>query len=93
MPDNVRAHVIISGRVQGVAFRMETQLAAERVGVTGWVRNRPDGTVEAALEGDKPKVEQMLQWCRRGPVLARVDAVDVRWKDFEGEFPDFRIVR
>jgi acylphosphatase len=71
---------------------METQWAAERIGVRGWVRNRRDGTVEATLEGDKPRVEEMLQWCRRGPALARVDAVDIRWENFAGEFPGFRIV-
>lgn len=92
MSESVRARVVISGRVQGVAFRMETQWAAERIGVTGWVRNRRDGTVEATLEGDKRRVEEMLQWCRRGPALARVDTVDISWENFAGEFAGFRIV-
>jgi acylphosphatase len=93
MAEDVRAHAIISGRVQGVAYRIETQWAAGRIGVCGWVRNRPDETVEALIEGPRPKVEEMLGWCRRGPALARVDTVDVRWEDPSGEFPDFRIVR
>jgi acylphosphatase len=92
MAENVRAHVVITGRVQGVAFRMETQWTAERIGVQGWVRNRRDGTVEAVLEGEPARVAEMLQWCRRGPALARVDGVDIHWEDFVGEFKAFRIV-
>jgi len=65
MSDHVRVHVIISGRVQGVFFRMETQRAARRLGVVGWVRNLPDGTVEAVLEGSRSQVDAMLDWCRR----------------------------
>lgn len=92
MVENVRACAVISGRVQGVAFRFETQRAAERIGVHGWVRNRPDGTVEARFEGERARVEEMLAWCRRGPALARVTAVDVKWEDYRGEFTEFRIV-
>jgi len=92
MAENVRVRAVISGRVQGVAFRFETQRAAERIGVHGWVRNRLDGTVEVRFEGERSRVEQMVDWCRRGPVLARVTAVDVTWEDYRGEFTDFRIV-
>jgi len=92
MADNVRAHAVISGRVQGVAFRIETHWAAERIGVRGWVRNRRDGTVEALFEGERARVEEMVAWCRRGPELARVEAVDLRWEDYRGEFAKFSIV-
>jgi acylphosphatase len=92
MADNVRAHAVISGRVQGVAFRIETLWAAERIGVRGWVRNRRDGTVEALFEGERARVEEMVAWCRRGPELARVEAVDLRWEDYRGEFTKFSIV-
>ena len=92
MVENVRARALITGRVQGVAYRYETQWAAERLGVSGWVRNRLDGTVEALFEGERPKVEEMLAWCRRGPALARVTAVDVKWEDYRGEFAEFRIL-
>ena len=92
MVENARAHAVISGRVQGVAFRIETQWAAERIGVRGWVRNRWDGTVEALFEGERARVEEMIAWCRRGPELARVEAVDLRWEDYRGEFTDFSIV-
>jgi acylphosphatase len=93
MAENVRARAVISGRVQGVAFRFETQYAAERIGVRGWVRNRPDGTVQALFEGERERVEEMLAWCRRGPALARVTAVDVTWEDYGGDLAEFRILR
>jgi acylphosphatase len=92
MAENVRARAVISGRVQGVAFRFETQWTAERIGVRGWVRNRPDGTVQALFEGERARVEEMLAWCRRGPALARVAAVDVTWEDYRGEFKEFIIL-
>ncbi len=93
MGENVRARVVIDGRVQGVAYRFETQYAAERIGVNGWVRNRPDGTVQALFEGERARVEEMIAWCRRGPALARVTAVDVSWEDYCGDLSDFRILR
>jgi acylphosphatase len=93
MVENVRARAVIRGRVQGVAYRIETQWAAERIGVRGWVRNRADGSVEAVFEGERPNVEAMLAWCRRGPAPARVTAVDVSWEDYSGEVAGFRIVR
>jgi acylphosphatase len=93
MAENVRVRAVISGRVQGVAFRFETQYAAERIGVLGWVRNRPDGTVQALFEGERERVEEMLAWCRRGPALARVTAVDVTWEDYRGDLAEFRILR
>ncbi len=92
MVENARARAVISGRVQGVAFRIETQWAAERIGVRGWVRNRPDGTVEALFEGERARVEEMLAWSRHGPALARVTAVDVQREDYRGEFTEFRIL-
>jgi acylphosphatase len=91
--DNVRAHALISGRVQGVAYRIETQWAAERIGVRGWVRNLPDGRVEAVFEGGREEVDEILEWCRRGPALARVDAVDVRWENPTGGFTRFGVTR
>jgi acylphosphatase len=73
----IRRRVVVHGRVQGVWFRETTRLAAERRGVSGWVRNRPDGTVEAVLEGPDDAVESVVEACRRGPAGARVDRVDV----------------
>jgi acylphosphatase len=91
MNETVRAHVVIAGRVQGVAFRYETRSAAGRIGVTGWVRNRRDGSVEAVIEGTRAQVDDMLAWCRRGPALARVDDVAAHWEQPTGEFPRFEI--
>jgi acylphosphatase len=93
MAENVRAHAIISGRVQGVGFRYDMQWAAQGIGVHGWVRNRRDGSVEALIEGDKERVERMLEWCRRGSALSRVAAVDVTWENYTGEFSAFAIRR
>ena len=91
MEKQVRAHVVISGRVQGVFFRVETQRAAERFGVLGWVRNRPDGTVEAVFEGPQQNVDAALDWCRQGPRMSHVDKVDVNWQEYTGEFKHFDI--
>ena len=70
--------VTVTGMVQGVFFRAEAQQEAYRLGVAGWVRNEPDGTVAAHLEGEPGAVEAMVAWCREGPRRARVESVDVR---------------
>jgi len=87
----VRAHVFMSGRVQGVFFRSETRYEASRKNVSGWVRNTSDGRVEAVFEGEKDDVEELIEFCRRGPPGARVTKVDVLWEDYTGEFRGFRI--
>lgn len=81
----VRAHLIISGRVQGVWFRASTREVAEQLGVSGWVRNIPGGRVEAVFEGDPEAVRQAIDWCHQGPPGARVDRVDVTWEEPVGE--------
>jgi acylphosphatase len=91
MEDNVRARLLISGRVQGVAFRWETQRASQRHDVTGWVRNLPDGRVEAVIEGPRDQVNDLIDWCRKGPPAARVDSLDIQWGDFQGAFAGFDI--
>jgi len=83
--------VYVSGRVQGVFFRGETQDEATRQGVTGWVRNLRDGRVEAVFEGEENNVERLVEFCRRGPFGARVAHVDVLHEDYTGEFPDFQV--
>ncbi|MBS7640857.1 MAG: acylphosphatase [Candidatus Bathyarchaeia archaeon] len=88
----VRAHVFVSGRVQGVFFRHETKLRAIRNNVTGWVRNLPDGRVEAVFEGEKEAVEAMIDFCRMGPPGAKVKNVEVVWEEPTGEFKDFRVI-
>jgi acylphosphatase len=87
----VRAHVVVRGRVQGVWFRGSARDRAERLGLTGWVRNRPDGSVEAVFEGPKLTVQQMILWCHQGPRTAQVTQVDQRWGEHTGEFPGFSV--
>ena len=88
----VRAHIVIGGLVQGVFFRASTQRAAQKNGLTGWVKNRFDGRVEAVFEGEKTHVEDTIEWCRQGPLGADIEDVDVAWEDFKGEFDSFSIV-
>jgi acylphosphatase len=89
----VRASVRIRGRVQGVSFRYYTSRTAEEHGVTGWVRNRPDGSVEAVFEGRESAVRQVVEWCRQGPPSARVDEIDIDWEAAPGEFEGFEVRR
>jgi len=91
MKTKIRAHAIIHGRVQGVFFRMETKRAADRFGVSGWVQNRRDGTVEAVFEGNRNQIDDILAWCKKGPPHANVADVNVTWEDYTGEFKKFDI--
>lgn len=86
-----RVHVWIRGRVQGVFFRAYTRDAAVAEGVAGFVRNLPDGSVEAVFEGEPDRVERMVQWCRGGSPLSHVDRVDLREEVFTGEYNGFDI--
>lgn len=89
--DFLRAHAIIHGRVQGVFFRASARDEALRIGVGGWVRNLPDGSVEALFEGETRKVEEALGWCHKGPPGARVTSVDISYEPYKGEFQHFEI--
>ncbi|MGH7363948.1 MAG: acylphosphatase [Candidatus Methylomirabilales bacterium] len=81
----VRARVVISGKVQGVYFRGTAEDEGRSRGLAGWVRNRPDGQVEAVFEGEKAAVEAVIAWCHRGPPAARVTGVAVTWEEPRGE--------
>ena len=87
----VRAHVLVSGRVQGVFFRFETRRLARRLGIAGWVKNRRDGQVESVFEGEREVVERMVEFCRQGSSGARVTNVEVRWEAPTGEFEGFSV--
>lgn len=89
--DTLRAVVNVHGFVQGVWFRQSTKDEAMRLGVVGWVRNLPDGSVEAVFEGEKQKVEEIIGWCHRGPSGAQVTRVDIGWERPTGEFSTFDI--
>ena len=90
-PARERLHAIVRGRVQQVWFRDFTQRHAEALGLAGWVRNLPDGTVELAAEGSRPALEALLRHVRAGPPRARVDAVDVEWQSARGGGGGFEI--
>jgi acylphosphatase len=89
--ENISARVIIHGWVQGVYFRAYTRDQARSLGLSGWVRNRRDGTVEAYFEGDREKVEQMVAWCHRGSPSSQVERVEVFYGPPKGEFDSFLI--
>lgn len=89
--DTRRIHLGIRGHVQGVFFRASTQRRARELGLAGWVRNRPDGSVEAVAEGPPEGLERLVEFCRQGPPAARVDEVDVRHEDPTGELDGFRV--
>ena len=86
-----RAAVRVTGRVQGVWFRQSTKQVADQFGVTGWVRNNLDGSVSAIIEGDKAAVQSVVDWCQRGPKMARVEELEVEWQPATGEFEQFQV--
>lgn len=85
-------HIVISGLVQGVFFRHYTRKYAIQYNLTGWVKNRPDGKVEAIFEGDELNIELMIDWCRSGPPSAQVTGIDISREEPTNTFPDFRII-
>lgn len=89
----VRAHVFISGRVQGVFFRKWVKEKAEELGLTGWVKNLEDGRVEIVAEGEKENLTKFIELIKKGPRLAKVDHLDVSWEDATGEFDNFKVLR
>ncbi len=86
---NKCVQLIVRGRVTGVYFRASAQREAKRLGITGWVRNRNDGSIEIMAEGDE---DEIVSWAHHGPTAARVVGVDVRWRGYSGDFADFRIM-
>ena len=90
---DARARILITGLVQGVFFRREIADLARRLGVSGWVKNLPDGKVEALAEGDRVRLDELIQFCHVGPRGAVVRKVEVEWSDYSGEFRGFRITK
>jgi len=88
----VRTRVLVAGRVQGVGFRWAVEDEARDAGVTGWVRNFPDGRLEAIFEGEEESVRRMVGFCRRGPAVARVDDVAIIKEEYTGKFEGFFIL-
>ena len=90
-PEHQQLHAVVQGRVQGVGFRDFTQRRAAELGVTGWVRNQPDGTVEVVAEGDRETLERFLAFLWRGPNAARVVRVEYDYHPATGRFPGFGV--
>ena len=91
MSQKVRVHIFVSGRVQGVLYRHNTQKMAQKLGLTGQVGNLADGRVEVVFEGEKDKIEEMIKWARRGPFLAKVENLEIIWEKYKDEFQNFKI--
>ena len=89
--EEIRIHIFISGKVQGVFFRDSVLKRAEKLEVFGWIQNLENGVVEAVFEGDKDKVKKMIKWMEKGPLLAKVKEIDVDEQRYTGEFKDFQI--
>jgi acylphosphatase len=87
-----RVHCTVSGRVQGVAFRASARRQARLLGLTGWVCNRTDGTVEILAEGERTALQQLVDWCHQGPPAARVTRVEVHWSVYAGDLAEFDIL-
>ena len=88
-----RAHLLISGRVQGVTFRASTKSKAESFDLKGWVRNTEDGKVEAVIEGEKDKIKKLIDWARQGPTLAKVEDIKIEWEERQNDLEKFQIKR
>jgi len=86
-----RANLLISGRVQGVAFRASTKRKAQNLGLKGWVRNTEDGKVEAVIEGSKDKIKELISWAEKGPRLANVNNIEINWVKGKENFQKFEI--
>jgi len=88
---NKQALIKISGQVQGVTFRWNTQRQARALGLTGWVKNEPDGGVTIVAQGEEDKIKQLVVWAEQGPAAAQVEEVKVNWVKSEDNFTDFTI--
>lgn len=88
-----RAHIFIEGRVQGVGFRYFTKTNAQKIGLTGWVKNRADGRVEAIFEGPKEEVLTMIEQCQKGPRASEVNNIDLKWEEVDSTINSFQIKR
>jgi acylphosphatase len=89
--DYERAHVYVSGQVQGVFFRDSAREKAQQLGLNGWVRNLPDGRVEALFEGPSERVREVVRWCEQGPSQAEVEDVETEFEASEGDLTSFEV--
>ena len=87
-----RAHIIVRGYVQGVGYRFEAIRQARALGLKGWVRNEPDGSVELLAEGEEEALGELSSWCRQGPWGARVSDMEVEWEEPREDLRDFNAI-
>lgn len=87
-----RVTILVSGLVQGIFYRFETSREAKRLNLTGWVKNEIDGKVKIMAEGEEENLEKLIEWAKKGPLLAKVDKIEVKWNKDQKEFEDFEIV-
>jgi len=92
MKEKTRAHILVSGLVQGVGFRFFCERTAKELNLQGWVRNVPEGSVEVLIEGDKENVLKMIEYLKQGPAPAQVKDIKIEWQEYKGEFQDFKIL-
>lgn len=86
-----QAHALIFGFVQGVGYRHFIRSKANELGLTGWVKNLPDGSVEAVFQGDKSSIDKVIEHCKKGPFLSEVEGVEVQWESMVDNFKDFMV--
>ena len=91
MNESIRNHIFVSGKVQGVLFRDRTRRKARQIGVQGWVKNLPDNRVEMLLEGEKEKIQELIEWIKSEPFLVRVDNIEVKLEKYQNEFNNFEV--
>lgn len=92
MSELARVSLKILGQVQGVFYRNTAKIEAEKLGLFGWVSNNEDGSVELVVEGEKEKLQQLIDWCNKGSFLAKVEKIDIDWQKYAGEFKSFEII-
>ena len=92
MNEEVRVTVFVSGKVQGVFFRQNAKKMAKELGLKGWVKNLPNGKVEAVIEGKKEVIERLVEWMKKGPFLSKVDDLKVNWQEAKKDLEDFQII-
>ena len=88
----MQAHIRIYGQVQGICLRSYAKEVADRLGLVGWVKNNPDGSVETVAEGSKEKLEEFVKWCKKGPSGAMVEKVEVKWGEKSEDYDQFEII-
>ena len=88
----MQVHIHIYGLVQGVFFRHSARQLAQELGLVGWIRNAPNGSVEAHAQGSKPNLEKFVTWCGKGPPEAKVEKVEIDWRKNLGDFEQFEVV-